>query len=225
MLQGKLDLYIYDDSTQTAQTLTGTTTLSSNTKYYVMVTYNGSDYVLSLSTDGITYNQEATAVAQFVPGYSNYGYIIGSHSQYASTVYEVCLDGCYIKKNGQMIWAGMDAPGLHQKANIDLSNTPTNIDYVVESQLPTAQNNYTWYRKYKSGWVEQGGKGTGSGTQAVVLPVTMADTNYTVLITSILASVGADVRQRYVTSQTVASFTSSTVSLGDFYWEARGVAA
>ena len=31
------------------------------------------------------------------------------------------------------------------------------LDYVVESQEPTAENNYTWYRKYKSGWVEQGG--------------------------------------------------------------------
>ena len=30
-------------------------------------------------------------------------------------------------------------------------------DWVVESQLPTAENNYTWYRKYKSGWVEMGG--------------------------------------------------------------------
>ena len=33
-----------------------------------------------------------------------------------------------------------------------------NADYVVESQLPTAENNYTWYRKYKSGWAEQGGE-------------------------------------------------------------------
>ena len=34
---------------------------------------------------------------------------------------------------------------------------PGNYDFVIESQLPTAENNYTWYRKYKSGWVEQGG--------------------------------------------------------------------
>lgn len=30
------------------------------------------------------------------------------------------------------------------------------LDYVVASQAPTAANSYTWYRKYKSGWVEQG---------------------------------------------------------------------
>ncbi len=33
----------------------------------------------------------------------------------------------------------------------------TPYDYVIEWQTPTADNNYTWYRKYKSGWVEQGG--------------------------------------------------------------------
>lgn len=50
--------------------------------------------------------------------------------------------------------------------NLDTLNTRTNgmIDYVVESQAPTAGNNYTWYRKYKSGWVEQGGKATVSST-------------------------------------------------------------
>lgn len=52
-------------------------------------------------------------------------------------------------------------------------------DYVVESQLPTAQNNYTWYRKYKSGWVEQGGIYTGASDNYIVnLPVAMADSNY-----------------------------------------------
>ena len=31
-------------------------------------------------------------------------------------------------------------------------------DYVIEWQMPNAANNYTWYRKYKSGWVEMGGR-------------------------------------------------------------------
>ena len=52
---------------------------------------------------------------------------------------------------------------------------------VIAFQAPTAGNNYTWYRKYADGWVEQGGITT-SGTivQSVALPVTMADTNYTI---------------------------------------------
>lgn len=65
-------------------------------------------------------------------------------------------------------------------------------DYIIEWQMPTAENNYTWYRKYKSGWVEQGGRQTGSvsidyGLEGsfgdIILPVKMADTNYTALAT------------------------------------------
>lgn len=60
------------------------------------------------------------------------------------------------------------------------------VDYVVAMQRPTAENNYTWYRKYKSGWVEQGGVesiNVSSGT-SITLPVVMLDTNYTVIITN-----------------------------------------
>lgn len=55
-------------------------------------------------------------------------------------------------------------------------------DYVVEWQTPTDLNNYTWYRKYKSGWVEQGGQVPAGTAQraAITLPVTMANTGYTV---------------------------------------------
>ena len=42
---------------------------------------------------------------------------------------------------------------LGGKANTDLSNVSSNIDYVVESY----QNGTEWYKIYKSGWVEQGG--------------------------------------------------------------------
>ena len=56
---------------------------------------------------------------------------------------------------------------------------------VIEFQAPTAQNNYTWYRKYADGWVEQGGikswTGVASKTVTVTLPVEMSDTNYTAL--------------------------------------------
>lgn len=59
---------------------------------------------------------------------------------------------------------------------------PDNYDFVIESQIPTAENNYTWYRKYKSGWVEQGGNFTTTGTNSyVTMPIEMKDTNYHVL--------------------------------------------
>ncbi len=54
------------------------------------------------------------------------------------------------------------------------------IDPIVAFQAPTAQNNYTWARKYASGWVEQGGQipANAGGSFNVMLPVEMADTNY-----------------------------------------------
>lgn len=62
------------------------------------------------------------------------------------------------------------------------------VDYVIAWQTPSAANNYTWYRKYKSGWVEQGGIESVTGhstttTSDITLPITMLDTNYVALST------------------------------------------
>lgn len=58
----------------------------------------------------------------------------------------------------------------------------TPYDYVIAWQTPTADNNYTWYRKYKSGWVEQGGRTRvgeiQNGTQNITLPIEMSDNQY-----------------------------------------------
>ena len=56
---------------------------------------------------------------------------------------------------------------------------------VIEFQAPTAENEYTWYRLYADGWVEQGGhnhaiQADRTGKENYInLPVTMANTNYT----------------------------------------------
>lgn len=61
------------------------------------------------------------------------------------------------------------------------SRTSNLLDYVIESQMPSAENNYTWYRKYKSGWVEQGMALTfTTSVQMATLPITMADAHYSV---------------------------------------------
>lgn len=60
-------------------------------------------------------------------------------------------------------------------------------DYVVDFQAPTATNNYTWYRKYKSGWVEQGGTFVATFNNSrttyatITMPIAMQDTNYSVV--------------------------------------------
>ena len=65
----------------------------------------------------------------------------------------------------------------------EVLNTKVTVGHeVVEFQAPTAANNYTWYRKYADGWVEQGGiLSVASNSQAsATLPVVMADANYTI---------------------------------------------
>jgi len=56
---------------------------------------------------------------------------------------------------------------------------PDDMDYVIEWQRPTAENKYTWYRKYKSGWIEQGGINNGTGH--ISLPVEMSNAEYTAI--------------------------------------------
>ena len=64
----------------------------------------------------------------------------------------------------------------------------TNVDYVVESQLPTAENNYTWYRKYKSGLIEMGGITTSA---SISFPINFTTTNYSVVCTPVMINANA----------------------------------
>ena len=103
-------------------------------------------------------------------------------------------------------------------------------DVVVKTQLPSASNNYTWYRKYKSGWVEQGGRGAAINNSAVTitLPVKMADTNYFPMMSNIVhanAVVG-----NYNGNGTVIVSTSqvkfaTTATIPGFIWRVTGRAA
>lgn len=84
---------------------------------------------------------------------------------------------------------GQLAEALNDKSDRDLRNVDTTAkaDAVIDYQEPTAENGYTWYRKYVSGWVEQGGivdygsYGYNARSSAVTLPVIMQDSNYQVL--------------------------------------------
>lgn len=104
---------------------------------------------------------------------------------------------------------------------------------VIEFQEPTADNNYTWYRKYADGWVEQGGKGTsGSGGSGltVVLPVEMSDTNYDIQVTGANSVGGGSYLTACYHSQTTTGFLCFSASGGNWYantmcWQVSGMAA
>lgn len=76
---------------------------------------------------------------------------------------------------------GAISEALNNKVDLPSPTIPQDaVDYVIEMQRPTANNNYTWYRKYKSGWVEQGGWVEGGENIAsnVVFPVPMTNIYY-----------------------------------------------
>lgn len=67
------------------------------------------------------------------------------------------------------------------KANTDLSNVSSNIDYIVESKV---NSDGSWYRKYKSGWLEQGGSElTAVDTKTINLLKPYKNTSFKVLTT------------------------------------------
>lgn len=105
-----------------------------------------------------------------------------------------------------------------------------NADYVVESQLPTAENNYTWYRKYKSGWVEQGGEIHIANDTfiTITLPIEMLNTSYLVQKTGIGESTGttASYRSYCITNRTKTSFQTfaQQMSTNGFMWQLCGIA-
>lgn len=76
-----------------------------------------------------------------------------------------------------------DISTIHDSISTLNTRTMGLQDYVIESQIPSEENNYTWYRKYKSGWVEQGGHTTSSDAGTICsFPVEMRDTNYSALV-------------------------------------------
>lgn len=113
---------------------------------------------------------------------------------------------------------GAISEALNNKVDLPSPIVPQDaVDYVIAMQRPTAANNYTWYRKYKSGWVEQGGRtttftntanSTGEG-KTITLPVVMLDSNYTVTTTRAGGGSGWSWREIIVDNKTTTGFTIS----------------
>lgn len=103
-----------------------------------------------------------------------------------------------------------------------------NSHKVVEFQEPTAENGYTWYRKYADGWVEQGGPKQ-SGVGQVTLPIVMANNAYQVYVT------GGDnnyninyiARNRATTTVYITARTGAGADYDNWYgyWLVCGMAA
>lgn len=113
-----------------------------------------------------------------------------------------------------------------------------NAHKVIEYQEPTSANNYTWYRKYADGWVEQGGKQVSPvnannwATTTITLPVVMANTNYNVYVANCnltngaYGSGGAVIQaDRTTTSFVYSQYNVNGGSDTPLEWEVKGMAA
>lgn len=115
----------------------------------------------------------------------------------------------------------------------------SDTDMVIAYQRPTAENGYIWFRKYKSGWVEQGGvkvctsvaDGLGTaGNNTVQFPIKMANDRYWYSANTQVGSSswsyanGVVLNARSTTDMTmkVVAGTSDGISM---YWEVKGMAA
>ena len=97
------------------------------------------------------------------------------------------------------------ASQMQMKAQTDLANVDPNVDFVVE----TWRSGVSWYRKYRSGWIEQGGQAYVSSAEAtiVTLFVEMATTDYTVALTNVLPDTS------YFPMDTVNNRTETTITI------------
>ena len=106
------------------------------------------------------------------------------------------------------------------------------IPTIIEQQLPSADNDYTWFIKYSNGWCEQGGcikYASPSGPIVVTMPVEMADAKYQTSITlsadtgPFTSTASADwftIWNRTTTGFTLRRFDAQTIQQ---MWEIKGL--
>ena len=119
---------------------------------------------------------------------------------------------------------GQLSEALNDKSDRDLRNVDTTAkaDAVIDYQEPTSANGYTWYRKYKSGWVEQGGENAG---KTINLPITMANADYTcVFAAGGRTGSGADISP-YITLKNTTYIQLVLDRSVNINWQVSGIAA
>ena len=115
--------------------------------------------------------------------------------------------------------------GLSGKADTNLGNVPSNYDYVVDSYNDANGN---WYRKYKSGWIEQGGlvPQTTTINYTVNLLKPFNNSKYTALISSWYTA-SSEQAVDYIKTKRTTGFDCLAINVagGEFNWYACGQGA
>lgn len=134
------------------------------------------------------------------------------HEEFTGAIGEVTMD---TTNNTLRVHDGETAGGTVLAKKSDIPTDIMTADYVTETWR--ASDGSSWYRKYKSGWVEQGGKGTGGANKngaVIQLPITMTDSDYNI-IASIYGSISnAAPKTVIIVSKTNSSFNAATMYAG-----------
>lgn len=164
------------------------------------ITTNASDQLQAIGV--INQNDTTTALKSWTGTKAQYDAIV---TKDANTLYNITDEISQVEID------------LNGKANTDLSNVIANIDYVVESKFPTAEDP-SWYRVYKSGWVEQGGEcvlaqqsANTIQTATFILPKEMENTYYSA--TGIRLTDGGETSEL-----TEIAVNKTTTTCGIVYW-------
>lgn len=106
-------------------------------------------------------------------------------------------------------------------------------DFVTESWI--SEDGLSWYRKYASGWVEQGGifsvlTGGSYAVQVVTLPIEMKNTSYTIMTSCTYPGAGdtsttVKVDNSLTTTQNFSVRKNWQSTGGGFHWQVSGVSA
>lgn len=123
-----------------------TSTLATNTDYYIKVTYDGTAYKLLLSTDGTTYTEENSQSSNvIIPEFTG---LIGSNKDLTNffDYGSIDLNGCYIKVDNATVWEGVtNTTGVHIQLRRDTLANWTSVNptlYNGEVGLITDQAQY-----------------------------------------------------------------------------------
>ena len=128
---------------------------------------------------------------------------------------------------------GAISEALNNKVDLPTNDSQDGIDFVVDWQNPTADNSHTWYRRYKSGWVEQGGvasiiMNSSGATNNITLPIEMADANYAVSALLAGAFGNRQLASRLSLNRTtyvcILAYCASTETQS-CYWQVSGMSA
>ncbi len=136
------------------------------------------------------------------------------HENFTGAIGEVTMD---TTNNTLRVHDGETVGGtiLAKKSELD------SADYIVDSWMNS--DGTKWYRKYKSGWIEQAGYG--SKDETITLPVKMRDNKYGITLTLNLAISGNISYSINADQKTQTSFrirTESSVAQSEAYWYVAG---